>query len=95
MRFHCLDAGQTGYAVHDVVGRVLDEMLAQPAVGLVSSLFRGVGEGGIGGILEALQLNGFVSGGVSALTELEAVGIDQPEAAQRALAVGQRDFHVA
>ncbi|HRS17831.1 MAG TPA: glycosyltransferase [Thermoanaerobaculaceae bacterium] len=44
--------------------------LAQPGVGLVSSPFRGTGASGLGGQLEALQLNTFVMGGVAALSGL-------------------------
>jgi ceramide glucosyltransferase len=40
--------------------------LAEPGVGLVSNLFVGVGETQIGGVLENLQLNGFIAGGVAA-----------------------------
>jgi ceramide glucosyltransferase len=44
--------------------------LEQPGVGLVSSPFRGVASAGLGGALEALQLNTFVMGGVSAAQRL-------------------------
>jgi ceramide glucosyltransferase len=44
--------------------------LARPGVGLVSSPFRGTGFAGAGGALEALQLNTFVNGGVSAAAQL-------------------------
>jgi ceramide glucosyltransferase len=43
---------------------------AQAGGGLVSSLIRGVHGRGLGGMLESLQLNGCVMGGVSALTWL-------------------------
>ena len=39
--------------------------LAEPGVGLVSNLFAGVGEAQTGAILENLQLNGFIAGGVA------------------------------
>src|SRR4051794_37039812 len=39
--------------------------LAEPGVGLVSNLFAGVGEVQTGAILENLQLNGFIAGGVA------------------------------
>ncbi len=39
--------------------------LAEPGVGLVSNLFVGVGEAQTGAILENLQLNGFIAGGVA------------------------------
>jgi ceramide glucosyltransferase len=51
----------------------LDDMIAhraQAGGGLVSSLIRGVNGSGLGGMLESLQLNGAVMGGVSALTWL-------------------------
>lgn len=44
--------------------------LAEPGVGLVSSPFRGADARGLGGELEALQLNTFVMGGVAALSGL-------------------------
>ncbi|HNX51835.1 MAG TPA: glycosyltransferase, partial [Thermoanaerobaculaceae bacterium] len=44
--------------------------LEQPGVGLVSSPFRGAAAEGLGARLEALQLNTFVIGGVSALAGL-------------------------
>lgn len=44
--------------------------LERPGVGLVSSPFRGTGGRGLGGALEALQLNTFVLGGVAALSGL-------------------------
>ena len=40
--------------------------LAEPGVGLVSNLFAGVDEQQTGAVLENLQLNGFVAGGVAA-----------------------------
>jgi len=46
--------------------------LAEPGVGLVSNLFAGVGEQYGGAVLENLQLNGFVAGGV-ALADLTGV----------------------
>ena len=39
--------------------------LAEPGVGLVSNLFAGVGEVHAGAVLENLQLNGFIAGGVA------------------------------
>lgn len=39
--------------------------LADPAVGLVSNIFAGVGEEEFGAALENLQLNGFIAGGVA------------------------------
>lgn len=42
----------------------------QPDVGLVTSFIRGVGGRGVGGVLEAVQLNTFVMGGVAAATSL-------------------------
>lgn len=48
--------------------RDLGAHLSQPGVGLVSSPIRGIRGDGVGGALEALQLNTFVMGGVSALT---------------------------
>ena len=44
--------------------------LARPGVGLVSSPFRAAAAEGVGGALEALQLNTFVLGGVAALHRL-------------------------
>lgn len=40
--------------------------LAEPGVGLVTNLFVGVGETQMGAVLENLQLNGFIAGGVAA-----------------------------
>ena len=40
--------------------------LADPGVGLVTNLFAGVGEVHAGAIMENLQLNGFIAGGVAA-----------------------------
>ena len=40
--------------------------LAEPGVGLVSNLFAGVGEVHASAVLENLQLNGFIAGGVAA-----------------------------
>jgi ceramide glucosyltransferase len=51
----------------------LREMVArllQPGVGLVTSQIRATGGTGIGGQLEALQLNTFVAGGIAAATQL-------------------------
>ncbi len=56
-----------------VAPATLREMVAhleQPGTGLVSSPFRGVASAGLGGALEALQLNTFVMGGVSAAHRL-------------------------
>src|SRR5262249_10753324 len=39
--------------------------LAEPGVGLVTNLFAGVGEVHAGAIMENLQLNGFIAGGVA------------------------------
>jgi ceramide glucosyltransferase len=39
--------------------------LAEPGVGLVSNIFTGVGEQQAGAVLENLQLNGFIAGGVA------------------------------
>ena len=39
--------------------------LAEPGVGLVTNLFVGVGEAQMGAVLENLQLNGFIAGGVA------------------------------
>ncbi|MGE5756094.1 MAG: glycosyltransferase [Planctomycetaceae bacterium] len=39
--------------------------LAEPGVGLVTNLFVGVGEAQTGAVLENLQLNGFIAGGVA------------------------------
>jgi ceramide glucosyltransferase len=39
--------------------------LAEPGVGLVSNLFAGVGESHSGAVMENLQLNGFIAGGVA------------------------------
>ncbi len=50
--------------------RELVAHLEQPGTGLVSSPFRGIAFAGLGGALEALQLNTFVMGGVSAATRL-------------------------
>jgi ceramide glucosyltransferase len=44
--------------------------LEQPGVGLVSSPFRGIATGGLGGACESLQVNTFVMGGVSAVHRL-------------------------
>lgn len=44
--------------------------LGQPGVGLVTSQIRGVGGSGLGGALEAIQLNAFVSGAVAAVTRV-------------------------
>jgi len=46
--------------------RVLVAHLEPPGTMLVSSLFRGAGARGLGGALEALQINAFVTGGVAA-----------------------------
>src|SRR5439155_22621878 len=39
--------------------------LAEPGVGLVTNLFAGVGEVQTGAVLENLQLNGFIAGGIA------------------------------
>src|SRR4029079_7319659 len=39
--------------------------LAQPGVGLVTNLFAGVGESHSGAVMENLQLNGFIAGGMA------------------------------
>ncbi len=44
--------------------------LAEPGVGLVTNLFVGVGEHQMGAVLENLQLNGFIAGGVAAASLL-------------------------
>ncbi len=44
--------------------------LSDPSVGLVSNLFVGVGENQLGAILENLQLNGFISGGMALASTL-------------------------
>ena len=44
--------------------------LAEPGVGLVTNLFAGVGEEHAGAVLENLQLNGFIAGGVAAAAVL-------------------------
>jgi ceramide glucosyltransferase len=44
--------------------------LADPAVGLVSNPFRGVGAGSIGSAVEALHFNGFVFGGTAAVSRV-------------------------
>ena len=44
--------------------------LAEPGVGLVTNLFAGVGEDQTGAILENLQLNGFIAGGVALASTL-------------------------
>jgi ceramide glucosyltransferase len=51
-------------------GYVEDMVAHLDGAALVSSLIRGSGEGGLGGRLEALQLNGFVMGGVAAWSGL-------------------------
>src|SRR4051812_29955869 len=45
--------------------------LAEPGVGLVTNLFVGVGEAQTGAVLENLQLNGFIAGGVAAAAVLK------------------------
>lgn len=50
----------TGMAAH----------MLQPGVGMVTSLFRGTSSRGFGGALEAVQLNTYVMGGVSAASGL-------------------------
>lgn len=49
--------------------------LAEPGVGLVTNLFAGVGERQSGAVLENLQLNGFIAGGVAlaSMTRLTCV----------------------
>jgi ceramide glucosyltransferase len=49
--------------------------LAEPGVGLVTNVFAGVGEQQAGAVLENLQLNGFIAGGVAlaALTRVTCV----------------------
>ena len=39
--------------------------LAEPGVGLVTNIFAGVGEAQTGAVLENLQLNGFIAGGIA------------------------------
>lgn len=56
--------------VHPGYLRELVARIEEPGVGLVSSPFRGTSERGLGGTLEALQLNTFVIGGVSAVSQL-------------------------
>lgn len=56
--------------VHPGYLRELVARIEEPGVGLVSSPFRGTHEHGIGGVLEALQLNSFVIGGVCAVSQL-------------------------
>jgi len=46
--------------------------LADPSVGLVTNLFAGVGEEQTGAVLENLQLNGFIAGGIAAAALLRA-----------------------
>src|SRR4051795_12947599 len=46
--------------------------LAEPGVGLVTNLFAGVGEVQTGAVLENLQLNGFIAGGIAAAAFLRA-----------------------
>ena len=46
--------------------------LAEPGVGLVSNLFAGVDEAQAGAVMENLQLNGFIAGGVAAAAVLRA-----------------------
>jgi len=50
--------------------RALVAHLEAPGVGLVSSTFRATGEGGVGGLLERVQLNTFVMGGVCAMRRM-------------------------
>jgi ceramide glucosyltransferase len=52
--------------------RELASHLERPGVGLVSSPIRGAGGAGLGATFEALQLNTFVAGGVSAMHRLFA-----------------------
>lgn len=51
--------------LRDMVAR-----LSQPGVGLVTSQIRGVGAHGLGGALESVQLNAFVTGAVAAVTRI-------------------------
>lgn len=44
--------------------------LAEPGVGMVTNLFAGVGESQYGAVLENLQLNGFIAGGVATASVL-------------------------
>src|SRR3954467_78968 len=46
--------------------------LAEPGVGLVTNIFAGVGEAQIGAVLENLQLNGYIAGGVALANVLRA-----------------------
>lgn len=50
--------------------RAMAAELAQPGVGLVGNLIAGDHERGPGGVLESLQLNGFIAGSVSGAAEL-------------------------
>jgi ceramide glucosyltransferase len=50
--------------------RSMVDHLDQPNVGLVTSLIRGAHGSGLGGMLEAVQLNTFVMGGVAAVSDL-------------------------
>ena len=51
----------------------LPNVFAEPGVGLVTNLFTGVGESHSGAIMENLQLNGYIAGGM-ALAVLATVG---------------------
>ena len=46
--------------------------LAEPGVGLVTNIFAGTGEAQLGAVLENLQLNGFIAGGVALAAILRA-----------------------
>ena len=50
--------------------RAMAAELAQPGVGLVGNLIAGDHERGAGGVLESLQLNGFIAGSVSGAASL-------------------------
>ena len=49
--------------------------LAEPGVGLVSNLFVGVGESYSGAVMENLQLNGFIAGGVAGAAVMRITGV--------------------
>lgn len=64
----------------DYLRRMADE-LAEPGVGLVTSLFAGAGERNLGATLESLHLNGAIAGGIA----LPAESFDLPVAVGKSM----------
>jgi ceramide glucosyltransferase len=69
-RYELLLISDSNVAVPSDYLQVMVGELHRPGVGLVTSPIRGIGESGLGGVLERCQLNTFVMGGVAAVSLL-------------------------